>query len=259
MNIKKKYFILISFFVIFLIIILIYLFIYNKDNSSTSNMLLIGNVFENREEYIETSEKSINSIDNKEYDEYSDEYNDEYNDDLCTENNSSINNDDENEDFNVYSSSDVIKYFSDALEEVIESSSFQEKFKEYFIKIIDFIFYDKEIKGYTFSELSDITKTKIIAIALKIDSKLDKYVPNYKENISSTGIYVYSNIKEMLVTLYMDISIDICDNNYENCEKVKEIFEEIKEYCNISWDFIKGLLSNSVSKLKNWYEIYSGK
>ena len=43
------------------------------------------------------------------------------------------------------------------------------KFKEYFILIVDFIFYDSEIKGYRFDELSDSAKTKIENIGGKTE------------------------------------------------------------------------------------------
>lgn len=156
---------------------------------------------------------------------------------------------------NSYSEEDVVSYFDNMWNEVEKSSTFKEKFKEYFITIVDFIFYDKEIKGYTFNELSGSAKAKIIGIALKIDSKIEEYVPNYKEAISST----YRDVKERLITLYMDVATDICKNNEEGCNTVKDIFADIKSTCKIGWDFIKNLIASGTSKIKEWYEIYSGK
>ena len=160
---------------------------------------------------------------------------------------------------NKFVEADVVEYFSDMEKEVRESSSFKEKFKEYFITVVDFIFYDKRVCGYTFNELSGSAKAKIIGIALKIDSKIEEYIPNYKESISSTSSSIYNNVKEKLVTLYMDIATDVCKDNNEECTKVKEIFADIKCYCMIGWEFIKGLVSGGFAKLKEWYEIYSGK
>ena len=94
-----------------------------------------------------------------------------------------------------------------------------------------------------------------MGIALKIENKIEEYVPNYKETISST----YSNIKERLITLYMDIATDICKNNEEECNKVKDIFADIKSTCKLGWNFIKNLIGRGTSKIKEWYEIYSGK
>lgn len=160
---------------------------------------------------------------------------------------------------NNYGEEDVVSYFESMEYDVENSTSFKEKFKEYFVIIVDFIFYDKEIKGYTFSGLTGTAKAKIVAFALKIDTKIDEYVPGYKENISSTTGKVYTDIKEKLVTSYMDISSTVCKNNEDECNKVKDIFSDVKSYCKIGWDFIKGLVKSGVTKLKDWYEIYSGK
>lgn len=136
---------------------------------------------------------------------------------------------------------------------------YKDKAKEYFIDIVDFIFYDKEIKGYTFSELSDNTKIKVIALALKIDSKIEEYIPGYKKSISSNGNKIYTDVKDRLVSSYLDLSVKICSNNEEGCNKAKDIFSDIKDNCKIGWSFIKKLASDGGNKLKEWYEIYSGK
>lgn len=162
------------------------------------------------------------------------------------------------EDYDV-AEEDVVNYFQNMELEIENSGSFKEKFKQYFITIVDFIFYDEEIKGYTFDELSDIAKIKIISFALKIDNKIEEYIPGYKETISATSNRVYSDIKEKLVMSYMDISTLICKDNEVSCNEVKEIFGEIKDVCKIGWSFIKNIVSNSAIKVREWYEIYSGK
>ena len=135
----------------------------------------------------------------------------------------------------------------------------KDKAKEYFITIVDFIFYDGKIKGHTFNDLSSTAKLKIISIALKIDNKIEEYIPGYKETISSNGSKIYNNVKEKLVTLYLDISTEICKNHENGCNTAKEIFKDVKDNCRIGWDFVKKLVSSGTSKLKEWYEVYSGK
>ncbi len=244
MSSRKKYIILL--FVVVVLLIGICVIIYIGSDDKTTNELLIGSTndgtLDSKEEDSISNDSDVDTSDNK---------------DNLDNDGVNIN---VNDDYNyVYTEEDVVEYFSFMEEEVSESSSFKEKFKEYFIILIDFIFYDKEIKGYTFSELSGTAKAKVIGIALKIDSKIEEYVPNYKESISSTGSEIYTNVKEKLVTLYMDISIEICEDNVEECTKVKEIFSDIKDTCSIGWDFIKNLVSSGGSKIKEWYEIYSGK
>ena len=170
-------------------------------------------------------------------------------------------NSDDNYNDSVTSEEDVVNYFEKKYDEVNNNSwdDVKDKAKEYFITIVDFIFYDGKIKGHTFNDLSSTAKLKIISIALKIDNKIEEYIPGYKETISSNGIKIYNNVKEKLVTLYLDISTEICKNHENGCNTAKEIFKDVKDNCKIGWDFIKKLVSSGTSKLKEWYEVYSGK
>lgn len=159
------------------------------------------------------------------------------------------------------SEEDVVNYFEEiyAKEENGNLDNFKSDLKDGFIKIVDFIFYDSEINGYTFKELGNIAKLKIIGIALKLDGKIEEYIPNYKETISSTSGKVYNDVKERLVILYLDISSSVCSNHQDGCATAKEIFSEVKNKCKIGWDFVKRLLASGSGKLKDWYEVYSGK
>lgn len=170
-------------------------------------------------------------------------------------------NSDDNYNDSVTSEEDVVNYFEKNYDEVNNNSwdDVKDKAKEYFITIVDFIFYDGKIKGHTFNDLSSTAKLKIISIALKIDNKIEEYIPGYKEKISSNGSKIYNNVKEKLVTLYLDISTEICKNHENGYNTAKEIFKDIKDNCKIGWDFIKKLVSSGTSKLKEWYEVYSGK
>lgn len=152
----------------------------------------------------------------------------------------------------------VIEYF-DNVYNTIDKNSIKEEVKNYFVDIVDFIFYNKEIKGYTFDEISNNAKIKIIAIALKIDNKIDKYFPEYKKAISDNGNKVYSGVKERLVTSYLDLTVKICSNKETYCEKAKDAFIDIKNDCKIGWNFIKKIVGDNGNRLKEWYEVYSGK
>ena len=159
------------------------------------------------------------------------------------------------------SEEEIVNYFEDNYNEINSNTwdNVKNNAKEYFITIVDFIFYDGEIKGHTFNDLSTSAKLKIISIALKIDSKIEDHIPGYKETISSNSSKIYNNVKERLVTLYLDISVEICKNHENGCNTAKEIFKDIKDNCRIGWNFVKKLVSSGTSKLKEWYEVYSGK
>ena len=152
----------------------------------------------------------------------------------------------------------VIKLLNDeitGLEENNNVETFGQKAKNTFIKVVDFIFYDKDINGIYFKDLTDKAKLTIISLTLKLDNLIEKYFPNYKENISSK----YMDIKNKLVILYLDKTTEFCNNNSDTCENAKKDFQVMKYSLNITWDFIKNLTGTGISKLKQWYEIYSGK
>lgn len=132
-----------------------------------------------------------------------------------------------------------------------EDLTLREKTKNAFVSIIDFIFYDKEIKGYKFKDLTLKTKLQIIKIATSIDNKIDKYFPNYKDIIKDK----YSNIKSKLVSLYMKTAVDLCDKVGEyTCNQAKSDFKDMKDSFGFTWSLIKEIVLNGSSKVKDWYQ-----
>lgn len=127
--------------------------------------------------------------------------------------------------------------------------------KENFIKIVDFIFYDSDINGYYFKDLTNGAKLKVIYYATMLDNLIDKEFPSYKENLSEK----YNNTKAKLVKLYLEKSSEYCKDNENVCKQAKSDFTVLKKSLNITFDFIKGLCQDGTQKLKEWYEIYSGK
>lgn len=127
--------------------------------------------------------------------------------------------------------------------------------KNAFIKVVDFIFYDKDINGYYFKDLTASAKLKVIGLALKLDNIIDSHFPGYKDELSSS----YNKAKDNLITLYLNLTSEFCKNNDSICESAKNDFSLLKESLNLSWDVIKNLAKSGTYKLKEWYEIFSGK
>lgn len=147
----------------------------------------------------------------------------------------------------------VISYFEQVEKDVPvkEDKKLSEKVKSGFVSVVDFIFYDKEIKGYKFKELTNEAKLKVISIALAIDSKIDKYFPNYKDKIKGT----YTNVKEKLAVKYLEYSEKLCETVGEDtCNQVKESWQNLKENFSLAGDYLKELGKAGGSKLKDWYE-----
>lgn len=148
---------------------------------------------------------------------------------------------------------EVLAYFNNKVNTADTKS--KGTLKNAFIKVVDFIFYDKDINGYYFKDLTASAKLKVISLALKLDAIIDKHFPGYKDELSSS----YNKAKDNLITLYLNLTSEFCKNNDSICESAKNDFSLLKESLNLSWDVIKNLAKSGTNKLKEWYEIFSGK
>lgn len=167
--------------------------------------------------------------------------------------------DKENKVENTYTEEDVISYFTTLDNDLTNyngDKKIGESIKKGFVTVVDFIFYDGTIKGKTFKELSNSTKLKVLEIALSIDKKIEKYFPNYKEEISTKSKDIYSNLKTKVVELYLEITTKICENNLDTCESAKEGLEDLKKSFSVTWDYIKDYSKEGKDKLKEWYEVW---
>lgn len=131
--------------------------------------------------------------------------------------------------------------------------------KSGFITVVDFLFYNGEIAGHTFNELTTSAKLEVLKAALWIDDKIDSVFPGYKETISNGANKVYTSVKNLIVSTYLDLTTSICEANSSLCEQAKEDFQSLKKSFGFTWDLIKDLASSGLDKLQNWYEIWSGK
>ena len=154
---------------------------------------------------------------------------------------------------------DVISFFSDIdnkLDNYTQDKNLGDTVKKGFVTIVDFLFYEGEIKGKTFDELSTTSKIKVLQIAFSIDEKIEKYFPGYKDTISKTGKKIYTNVKTKAIELYLDITTKVCTNDPDTCTAAKQGLTDLKESFSLTWDFIKNISNIGLTKLKNWYEVW---
>lgn len=278
---KKKMIILISIVIIFLIISI--LLLKNQTKTIEGNIIVIGdnyllvstddnidyiintknteyiigdklrieiNNLNRNEEPYEANAKSISIISKFQKDTNKEEHK---NEDITEMYKPSI--DDHIETGYDYTDNDIIDYFEDLKNKIINYNNeydMGKEIKDKFVMGIDFIFYDKSIGGKTFKELRNATKLNVLQTALEIDSKIDVVFPKYKESIGNS----YQNIKNKFIALYLDITTDICNNDQQLCNNAKSSFNDLKENFDITWEMIKELSGNGLSKLKDWYEIW---
>lgn len=146
-------------------------------------------------------------------------------------------------------------YFDQAkkeIKELIESEQVEqakEKGKEYFITGVDFIFYDKEINGVTFDDLTEEGKKVTLENLETIDGWIMEIAPDYKDKISEK----YQVVKDFVSTTYYDVLESIKESlGEENYSAIQEKKNEIK-------DSITSTKDKALEKVSDWYQNFKNK
>ena len=118
--------------------------------------------------------------------------------------------------------------------------------REFFIKMVDFIFYDKDINGIKFSDLKEETKEEVYNTFCDIDALIMTFSPDYKENIGEK----YEVVKDFTSNVYYSsldkIKQSIGEENYNKIGEIKDnAKEKIKEGASDAKEYIK-------EKYENW-------
>ncbi|MBE6140563.1 MAG: hypothetical protein E7172_03395 [Firmicutes bacterium] len=137
--------------------------------------------------------------------------------------------------------------------------SILDKAKGIFITVVDFIFYDAEINGITFDELTDKGKAKVLEIANSIDNAIEKRFPNYKENISNVAKDVWQKASELIKVGAINIQNfskeKLGEENYQAIINAKdELAKYSKNALEIIGEIGGNLTKSTTSALKEWYE-----
>ena len=138
--------------------------------------------------------------------------------------------------------------------ENIRETKDENDLKSGYQEIVDFIFNESKINGISFKELQEETKTKIISIGLKIDSKINELFPNYKENFGEK----YRDIKEKMSLMFYDITSNICMDNQKLCDKSLEIYNDVKEEIVVDFNKLKEISDHEFNKVKDFFKEYIG-
>lgn len=146
-------------------------------------------------------------------------------------------------------------YFDQAkkeIKELIESEQVEqakEKGKEYFITGVDFIFYDKEINGVTFDDLTEEGKKVTLENLETIDGWIMEIAPDYKDKIGEK----YQVVKDFVSTTYYDALESIKESlGEENYSAIQEKKNEIK-------DSITSTKDKALEKVSEWYQNFKNK
>lgn len=227
-----------------------------KDTTSNNEVEVTSGTIEYKEEQVNSSNNSDSSkvIENNK-----------------TNTNSGSNNSNENttntstNEVTEYSNNDevVINSLESSLTKInngsTSDSSFSDSAKGVFVSIVDFLFYDGEINGVTFDELTDSGKQKVLEIASKVDNAIESKIPGYKETISDTASKAFNKASEVIKSGANNL------NNFareklgeENYQSIIDAKDELVYYTKNAINFlgdIGGKVFNSVKdKLDSWYQ-----
>ena len=230
-----------------------------ESNNSNNEIEVIGEEIDIKEEQVisdnsSSENNSINIISN-----------DDSTSSKNTQSNNSTTNNTNTSETITYSSNDevVINSFESSLTKINNGdgsdSSFADSAKGVFVSIVDFLFYNGEINGVTFDELTDSGKQKVLEIASKVDSAIESKIPGYKETISDTASKAFNKASEIIKSGANSL------NNFareklgeENYQSIIDAKDELVYYTKNAINFlgdVGGKVFNSVKdKLDSWYQ-----
>ena len=226
-----------------------------KSNSSTKNKT--NNTSTKTETQKEVNETEVKDEDNKEDVVIENKY--ENDKEEITETIEVINEE-------VYSSNDkkvceeIENIFKD-LKESFNSDTSKEalkKAKGVFITFVDFVFFDGEIKGVKFDELTSAGKEKALSLINKVDEYIEGYYPGYKEDISSSTKESFTMAASLIKKGANKIS-DFSKEKLgeENYNKIIDAKDDLVTYTKSAASIVKNVSVNlydkAKNKLKDWY------
>lgn len=231
---------------------------YQKESSNTysgrTSNYSKSSISNEQEKEINNIEESSTSINKQDYNSLENDSSVNY-----LEENSSIETSSEESKQENNKVQDVID-FLEQIDNKITEKGYQAKdelIKDYGI-VHDFIFENATIKGYTFDELKDNTKAKALSIYLKIDGKIEKHFPQYKETIKEK----YGNTKDKVkskLSQYKNNFIEYLKNEmgeekYNSFIETKNKYVEgFKEQTKNDFNELKDLGGKAKEKVKSWF------
>ena len=163
-----------------------------------------------------------------------------------------------------YSNNDsvVINSLENTLEKVKNTradSKFIDSAKGLFITIVDFLFYDGEISGVTFGELTENGKQEVLKLANKIDNAIEEKAPGYKETISEKASSAFNKASELIkkgANNINDFAKEKLGEEYYNdiIDAKDELVYYTKNAINFIGDVGSNLFNSAKDKLNNWYQ-----
>ena len=159
-----------------------------------------------------------------------------------------------------------LKEILTSVKNAVSEADLKGKGKQAIITIVDFLFYDGEINGVSYDELSDSAKQNVLAMVAKIDDATESKVPGYKDTINNAVVQAKMTILMSLINGYSEIDSFLYDNldleeysklvdteikvvttTVNAINKIKDTSENVKDKTSDVFDNLK-------NKADNWYQ-----
>lgn len=139
------------------------------------------------------------------------------------------------------------------------SEDIKSKAKGVFITLVDFVFYDGEINGITFNELTESGKAKVLQLIHTIDEKIENHFPGYKETISVKTSSAFKKASEVIkngANNIKDFAREKLGDKYyqEIIDDKDEFVYYTKNALSIVGEVSSSLLNSAKEKLNSWYQ-----
>lgn len=143
----------------------------------------------------------------------------------------------------------VKEYISKQCKEIKQLASKKNlnKLSKKFKKLINFLNGNASIKGITFDELKEDTKTEIKEKLYKLDLYIDKKIPDYKNRLSKK----YSAIKKFIGDKSKQAKKIVKDNIPEDTyNDFKDSKDNLVDTVKYDFDLVKEIIDKGVQKIK---------
>ena len=152
-----------------------------------------------------------------------------------------------------------LEYTLEKVKNTRADSKFIDSAKGVFITIVDFLFYDGEISGVSFGELTENGKQEVLKLANKIDNAIEEKAPGYKEAISEKASSAFNKASELIkkgANNINDFAKEKLGEEYYNdiIDAKDELVYYTKNAINFIGDVGSNLFNSAKDKLNNWYQ-----
>lgn len=152
-----------------------------------------------------------------------------------------------------------LEYTLEKVKNTRADSKFIDSAKGVFITIVDFLFYDGEISGVSFGELTENGKQEVLKLANKIDNAIEEKAPGYKEKKKKKASSAFNKASELIkkgANNINDFAKEKLGEEYYNdiIDAKDELVYYTKNAINFIGDVGSNLFNSAKDKLNNWYQ-----